>query len=69
MNAICRKIWDRDMTVRKWSEVNGFNLSTVRSVLAGQRGSWGAGVSKKIFKALVDQGLMTQEEADARIKP
>jgi hypothetical protein len=67
MNKICRKIWDRDLTVAKWSSLNGFNPRYVSAIIQGRRGSWGAGKAKKIFAALVSQGLMTQEEADERV--
>jgi hypothetical protein len=69
MNEICRKIWDRDLTVAKWSALNGFNPRYVQAVFSGKRGAWGAGTAKKIFKALVDQGLMSKEEAASRVKP
>ena len=68
MNEICRKMWDRDMTVSKWSALNGFNPRYVQAVISGKRGAWGAGKAKLIFKALVNQGLMTADEAKARVK-
>ncbi len=66
MNKICRKIWDRDLTVRKWADLNGFKVSTVRAYLSGKRGAWNAGKSKKIKDALINQGLMTAEEASEK---
>ena len=68
MNEISRKIWDRNLTVRKWSDLNGFSRHTVRAVIAGKRGAWGAGKSKEILAALVSQGLMTADEARERVK-
>ena len=68
MNEICIKIWDRDLSVRKWAALNGFSYSTTLAVINGARGSWGVGVSKKILAALVNQGLMTAEEAKERVK-
>ena len=59
----------RILSVAKWSALNGFNPRYVQVVIQGKRGSWGAGKAKKIFAALVNQGLMTDEEAAARVKP
>ena len=68
MNIVCRRIWNRDMSVRRWAELNGFSYHTSLQVIRGTRGAWGAGVSKKIISALVDQGLMTKQEAEERVK-
>jgi len=68
MNEICRKIWDRDLTVGKWASLNGFHPRYVQAVITGKRGAWGAGKAKKIFAALVSQGLMSAEEAKRRVK-
>ena len=66
MNEICKRIWDRDLTGKKWAENNGFSPRTVQAVLIGKRGSWICGKSKKIMLALIDQGLMTAKEMQAR---
>jgi hypothetical protein len=63
MNQICKRLWDRDLTLVKWAELNGFSPRTVQSVVAGYRGKWGVGKSKKIKRALINQGFMTPEEA------
>jgi len=62
MNKICRRIWDRDLTVRKWSNLNGFNPRYVQVVIAGTRGAWNVGIAKKIKEALINQGFATKEE-------
>ncbi|SDP70234.1 hypothetical protein [Desulforhopalus singaporensis] len=62
MNSICRRMWDKNLTMRKWSELNGFNHRYVQVVISGKRGSWNAGKAKKIKQALIDQGFATKEE-------
>ena len=63
MNTVCRRLWDRDLTIRKWSEINGFNPRYVQVVISGTRGTWNVGIAKKIKTAMVNQGFMTKEEA------
>lgn len=57
MNEICRRIWDRDLTVKKWSQINQFNYNTVQAVIRDVRGKWRAGKAKKIREALINQGF------------
>jgi len=63
MNIVCRRLWDRGMTIRKWSLINGFNPRYAQVVMSGGRGSWNVGEAKRIKEALVNQGFMTKEEA------
>lgn len=58
MNPVTRAIWDRDMTVKKWAELNGFSAPYVLAVIAGRRGVYDAGTAKKIMAALRNQGLI-----------
>lgn len=50
-------MWGRDLTIRKWSEINGFSYNTVRAVLSGTRGKWNTGKAKRIREALISQGF------------
>lgn len=67
MHIIGRRIWARDLTIKKWSALNGFSYSTVQAVIRDVRGKWQAGKSQKIIDALVNQGFMTPEEAQERV--
>ena len=62
MNEICRRIWDRDLNVKKWSQLNGFNYFTVQAVIRDVRGKWRAGKAKKIREALKNQGFATDAD-------
>ncbi|SDP82748.1 helix-turn-helix domain-containing protein [Desulforhopalus singaporensis] len=62
MNQIGRRMWAKDLTIKKWAATNGFSYSTVQAVIHGKRGSWNAGKAKKIKQALIDQGFATREE-------
>jgi len=62
MHEIIRRMWDRELTLKKWSELNGFKWRYVQQVILRKRGRWGAGVAKKITTALVNQGFATREE-------
>jgi hypothetical protein len=68
VHVIGRRIWARDLNIKKWALLNGFNYSTVQAVIRDKRGVWQAGKSQKIINALINQGFMTKEEAEARIK-
>ena len=68
MNEICRNIWDQDLTIDKWAKLNGFSPRYTYDVIQGKRGAWGAGTAKRIIAALVNQGLMSADEAKARVK-
>lgn len=67
MNTICRRIWDKDLTVARWAMLNSFSPAYVHMVIRGQRGVSYSGKAKKIILALNNQGFMTQEEIDERI--
>jgi hypothetical protein len=69
VHEIGRRIWARDLNIKKWAALNGFNYNTVQAVMLDKRGKWQAGKSQKIINALINQGFMTVEEAQARIKP
>lgn len=62
MNEICRRIWDRDLNVKKWAQLNGFNYNTVQAVIRDVRGKWRAGKAKKIREALKNQGFATDAD-------
>lgn len=62
MKNITRCIWDRDLTVKKWSALNGFNYYTVVAVIGNARGQWRAGKSKKIREALINQGFAVEAD-------
>lgn len=62
MNQIGLKIWGRDLTIKKWSQLNGFSYNTVRAVIRGERGKWMSGKSKKIKEALVNQGFANVDD-------
>lgn len=66
MNLVVRRMWDRDITMGRWAEANGFNPRYVGAIVRGNRGSWNCGVGRKILKALRSQGLMTEAEYEAR---
>ncbi len=66
MHEIGRRIWARDLNIKKWAALNGFSYSTVQAVIRDVRGKWQAGKSQKIINALIAQGLMTKKEAEAR---
>ena len=66
MNVVVRRMWDRDTTIGKWSEANGFNYRYVGAIIRGKRGEWNCGTGKMIMKALFSQGLMTEAEYKAR---
>lgn len=62
MNSICRRLWDRDLTLKKWAELNNYNYNTAQAVLRNVRGQWRAGVAKKIRNSLINQGFATVED-------
>jgi len=62
MNIVCRRLWDRGMTIRKWSLINGFNPRYAQVVMSGGRGSWNVGTAKKIKTALIDQGFANEKD-------
>lgn len=66
MNIVVRRMWDRDITMAKWSEMNGFSPRYVGAIVRGKRGDWNCGIGRKILKALRSQGLMTEAEYTAR---
>jgi len=68
VHEIGRRIWARDLNIKKWAALNGFNYSTTQAVMRDVRGKWQSGKSRQIINALINQGLMTKEEAEARIK-
>jgi hypothetical protein len=68
MHEIGRRIWARDLNIKKWALLNGFNYSTVQAVIRDKRGAWQAGKSRKIIDALINQGFMTADEARERVK-
>lgn len=61
MHEITRRLWDRDLNVKKWAELNGFSPHTVSAVIRDVRGKWRAGKAKKIREALVNQGFAVPE--------
>jgi len=64
MNMIVRQMWDRDLTVKKWSALNGFNFRYVGAVIRGNRGQWRCGTGKKIIEALVNQGFSNPQQKE-----
>jgi hypothetical protein len=61
MNEICRKMWDRDLTIKKWSEQHGFNHRYVQALTTGVRGKWNCGKGKKIMEVLKAEGYLDTE--------
>ena len=62
MHKIGLNIWGRDLTIKKWAQINGFSYNTVRAVLSGARGKWNSGQAKKIREALVSQGFAEKSD-------
>lgn len=69
MNEICRRIWDRDLNIKKWALINCFNYHTCLSVINNRRGKWRAGKAKKIRDALISQGFANVEDFNSEAQP
>lgn len=50
------------MTLKSWSEINGFNARYVSKVITGERGAWQAGTAEAITNALKSQGLWPDQK-------
>lgn len=68
-NEVCHRIWNRDMTVKRWAEVNGFGGQYVYTcrILSGKAGKRNLGFVRRVLDALVQQGLMSEEERNTRL--
>lgn len=62
INDITRRIWDRGINLKKWSDINGFSYRYVVLVMTGKRGAWGVGTAKKIRESLINQGFATDAD-------
>jgi len=62
MHEITRKLWDRDLNIKKWAQLNGFSPHTVSAVIRDVRGKWRAGKARKIREALKNQGFATDAD-------
>ena len=66
MYKVTERMWDRDITLKKWAAINDVSLPYTQEIIAGRAGKMGVGTAKKILAALVSQGFMTDEEAAER---
>lgn len=62
MNKITRRLWDRGINLKKWSDINGFKYRYVILVVHNHRGGWDVGVAKKIKDALISQCFATDAD-------
>lgn len=62
MNEIIKKMWARDLTLKKWAQINGFSEGYTRNVISGYRGKWNAGKAQRIVAALKAQGFWVEKD-------
>lgn len=68
ISEIVKRMWRRDMTLKRWAALNNFNYSTTQAVVRKLRGKYWAGKSEKIQQALISQGFATNADFNREVE-